>query len=656
MGKKLLILTLLAAFLIGMSALHKHLKKRHLDLAIDSGVGKLLPQDMLVADVNKIEIFAVAKDASDDKANRVTLVREKDGWQLASAFQAPGDKKKIDDLCKAILNMNGEIRPSVPEVLSNFELEEKQALHVNVYGKRGGQDASYHLLFGKKTEGSGQTFVRFAQDTGKVYYVAKDLRREMGLWGNETNKVPQSNHWLERRLLKVEKDKIVGISLVYPDKKLAFAKVEKVQEKKEEKKDDGKKDENKPEAKKEYEWKLTQGGFGKPHKSAAIEAFLNMVASFDAADVVDPQDKARYGLDNPTFRLTLEMEDKSTLAVVAGMPEVGKDAYCVVDGRPNLVYKVASWAFNDVFKKGRDWFDMPTFDLDKANIKELELTRPEGKVSLVRMVEKDKNEEKVSWLNPHHGLKVSKDTAEDIVTKLARVPWEDYTDETNPAALGLASGDFALTVIMKDDSKHTLSLGKHSPVLDGYYMQADGGKLVQVVEKYVYEGLFPTFAKLFTLEPFQVELQEFNLTRDNTSFTLRKTQDKWELVSGDKNYATQSAAIDKLVKTFQPLKAANLTLHQNDVSGRKVVAIASVKGDKDATPYLLNFYERKADEPHQPIAIYDKGWVYWLENSVANAILQGIADYQAKEESKSEAPVKTPDKEETPKTTDNQNK
>ena len=656
MTKKLTILLIVLAVVILLTVTKKNMSLHPTDMATEAGMQTLLPEAVLASELRKVELFVQAKP--DDK---VVLSRTKDGWQLDSAFAAPGDKAKIDGFCAMLKSLSGELRPAAPEILGDFNLNEQQALHVKLHY---GEKELVYLLVGKQVGTGNASFVRQQQDTGKVYMVAKEIRREVGLWGNDTAKSPETNYWLDKKFLKLEKEKISGIALEYPDKKLTFVRDEKKpteEPKTDTKPDDKKPDEKKPDEKKpkEYEWRLAEGGLGKKVKPAAIESFFNALTNnFEGSDVVDPKDTKKWGLATPQFRMTLTLQDNAKYVLLAGVPESGKDAYCMLEGKPGLIYKVTNNNFTELFKKGKDWIDLPKLDIAKDQMKELEITRPEGSVVLSRTIEKPKDdkkdgqqEEKTAWsvLVPATTLLVAKEKADDLLSKLTPLKAEDYTDETNPAALGLATTEYRLTVTMKDDSKHTVLIGKPSATIEGVYAMLDGDKNIYALTKYDYEAMFPEYVKLFVPELLNVQLHEFSLLKDNTPFTLRKSQEQWVVVQGEQTTPANPVSMERLAKLFAPLKATAIAFHQNNIASRKAIATVTVRGTRDQA--ILSIYEKHDGEKLYPVVFVDAKECFWLEEETVKLLLLPADEYQLKPEPSKEDKPEIPKKDE-PKTED----
>ena len=450
MAKKIIPLLVILLILIGLALVKVQRERQTYDITQEMDIKKILPESFAPSEVQKIELYVGAKPQE-----KVVLSKKEESWILESAFNAPGDKEVIQKFLGQLEKLRGELRSSSKESLKMFDLEQEQALHIKLHGKEKDR-LLIHLLAGKKIKDQyNSCFVREAESE-QVYRVNEELRSEVGIWGDASDKAPENTYWLEKNILKLNKDEITGISLQYPDKKLVFEKKEKKAEPKEGEKEP---------SNQEYEWQLTSGGFGKEFKKSELESLLGQVSALRASDVVDPSRKQEWGLEKPAFQLEITLADQKKKTLFAGRPNLTQDGYCSLSDNLELIYKVDSWSFgNEIFRPGSKFFTLPALKLSKSDIKEIELALPAGKVVLSRKETKEKEETKVSWslVSPPCGLSVMKNIADDLANKLESIEFQDYTDETDENALGFSDSPYRLTVTLKDEGKRVLRCGKSS--------------------------------------------------------------------------------------------------------------------------------------------------------------------------------------------------
>jgi hypothetical protein len=98
------------------------------------------------------------------------------------------------------------------------------------------------------------------------------------------------------------------------------------------------------------EWRIVEGGRGVA-KSANVENLLYTLRALKWKEVVTPggQDLARYGLDAPTFEVTLEREGGAEIATVRVGRREGDHAYVKLSALP-AIYSVDAKAIGDLPK------------------------------------------------------------------------------------------------------------------------------------------------------------------------------------------------------------------------------------------------------------------------------------------------------------------
>ncbi|WP_034419578.1 DUF4340 domain-containing protein [Candidatus Entotheonella palauensis] len=215
-------------------------------------------------------------------------------------------------------------------------------------------------MAGKSSGRSG--FVRQAAQN-RVYSVDFDLRTEAGLYGDETDKVPEAKPWLNLQLHDVPKDQVTGVELQLPERRLKLALKKPEPEKPAEKKaEDGEAaSEAKPDApanasEAKPEWELVEPKVSYALKQGVVEGLVSTLRALRGDDVVAPDKMAEYGLDSPPYRavLTVEEEGKDEprqVAVAVGntVSEEDEKRYVRLEQDNSPVYVLPQWSFNQVF-------------------------------------------------------------------------------------------------------------------------------------------------------------------------------------------------------------------------------------------------------------------------------------------------------------------
>lgn len=317
-------------------------------LADEVGFERILPESLTADAIQGIDLYQ-----GDQKDGTVQLRRQGDAWVAASYHNAPVKADKVSKLLDGVSGLEGEVRADKPEVLDAFKLQDSQALHVLLYTDKPDQPEA-HLLAGKSSGRAG--FVRSAEKN-RVYSVDLNLRSEAGLYGDETDKVPEAKPWLNLQLHDVPKDQVTAIELQSPDRRLQLAlkkppEPEKSAEEKAEDKPDPPADA--PEAK--PEWELVEPKVSYSLKQGVVEGLVTTLRALRGDDVVAPDKTAEYGLDSPPYRAVLTVQEEGQdeprqVAVAVGktVSEEDEKRYVRLEQENSPVYLLPKWSFNQVF-------------------------------------------------------------------------------------------------------------------------------------------------------------------------------------------------------------------------------------------------------------------------------------------------------------------
>ncbi len=159
-------------------------------------LAKMAPKGFLSSDVTALEIYRGGKE--DEK---VSLVLKDKRWEVASRFSAPGSGKKINEFLGKLKELEGEYRSDGTGILDDYKLSDEESLHMAVFRKNE-KTPSYHLLVGKSDTYRGR-FVRRAGENA-VYTINVNIASEVGVWGQDTEKVPESQTWLDKTVIDLE--------------------------------------------------------------------------------------------------------------------------------------------------------------------------------------------------------------------------------------------------------------------------------------------------------------------------------------------------------------------------------------------------------------------------------------------------------------------
>ncbi len=548
------ILVIILVVLLGLVIMKQTKKAERPSLIEQAKFEKLIPESLKVDNIVRIELYAGAK--TDEK-----VVLKKDGakWRVSSHFDSPAKKETVEEYLDKIIKLQGEMRVEVPtdDALADYNLKDDQAFHVDVFTSAEGEPA-LKLLVGKSPNYQ-LTFVRKAGER-KIYDGGVNFRQEAGVYGDDTSKAPTPDRWLDKDILKVEKDKITRLAYEMPDKKLVFERKEKEVPQEQSQTNEGPTEgskEGSPEGeqakKKEYEWVLIQGGTGEKYKETGLQNLLGRFANLTATSIVDPTKKADWGLETPAFKLTLSRDGDADVVLEAGRPNPAQSGYVrVASNSEDIVYEVSKYTFEQIFPKGQDLFDLPTLNLDKDKIQQVTIEQPEGKV----VVQKEGNDWKV--VEPVMDLNIQVTTLNTLASALASWKPADYAD--NEADVG----EFNKTITFKAEGEtHTFKFAGNAHSIDGVYVMIDDKPMKWVVNRVdankvllkprdVYEMKVIDFA---TDKVTSVELKEGDVAQ-----TFKKGEGgDWVLVGQDgAETKLINPNVDILLSTLSGLQAEDI--------------------------------------------------------------------------------------------------
>ncbi len=548
------ILVIILVVLLGLVIMKQTKKAERPSLIEQAKFEKLIPESLKVDNIVRIELYAGAK--TDEK---VVLKKDGDKWRVSSHFDSPAKKETVEEYLDKIIKLQGEMRVEVPtdEALADYNLKDDQAFHVDVFTSAEGEPA-LKLLVGKSPNYQ-LTFVRKAGER-KIYDGGVNFRQEAGVYGDDTSKAPTPDRWLDKDILKVEKDKITRLAYEMPDKKLVFERKEKEVPQEQSQTNEGPTEgskEGSPEGeqakKKEYEWVLIQGGTGEKYKETGLQNLLGRFANLTATSIVDPTKKADWGLETPAFKLTLSRDGDADVVLEAGRPNPAQSGYVrVASNSEDIVYEVSKYTFEQIFPKGQDLFDLPTLNLDKDKIQQVTIEQPEGKV----VVQKEGNDWKV--VEPVMDLNIQVTTLNTLASALASWKPADYAD--NEADVG----EFNKTITFKAEGEtHTFKFAGNAHSIDGVYVMIDDKPMKWVVNRVdankvllkprdVYEMKVIDFA---TDKVTSVELKEGDVAQ-----TFKKGEGgDWVLVGQDgAETKLINPNVDILLSTLSGLQAEDI--------------------------------------------------------------------------------------------------
>ncbi len=179
----------------------------------------VLNKDLATAFVTKIEIT----HGSDTKEAIILKKKEQDRWMVESHFGLPAKKYPVDQILKALTDLEGEIRSDSKDVLGDYSLTDDKAVHVRLYGDAANELC--HLLVSPTRAASSKNFVRLSNSNQVLVTQGADLLGELGLWAKEDRLSAKT--FVDFQVLKVDSSKVSRFEVMMSDKRrLGLRKIE----------------------------------------------------------------------------------------------------------------------------------------------------------------------------------------------------------------------------------------------------------------------------------------------------------------------------------------------------------------------------------------------------------------------------------------------
>ncbi len=278
----------------------------------------------------------------------VDLVKNPDGWVVASSWQNKATESRIDGLLKAVNGLSGEFRSDKAEVIGDYGLADSTAVHMRFYQH---ENPVISLEVGNRSQGQQGNFVRKTGDN-TVYLSTVNLLSPLGIYSGP--EMPKDRQFLDLQAVKEDRLAVNSITLHDGKHTLEMQKIFAMVAP-----DSTAPEGSQPQANRSsWEWKLVKPRQASLAKTKA-DGVLGTTVNIRATDVSDPGvESSVYGLDKPTRTATLAMADGSTIVLEFGAqrPTEGDHpagTWMRVKGQ-NTVWVVADYVTNNIFKSVDD--------------------------------------------------------------------------------------------------------------------------------------------------------------------------------------------------------------------------------------------------------------------------------------------------------------
>ena len=333
----------------------------------------------------------------------------------------------------------------------------------------------------------------------------------------------------------------------------------------------------------------------------AVNGITNSLTSLNAEEVVE--DKAsnlrQYGLDSPSFELTVAKKDGKTQRLLIGDDTpTGGNVYAKLADDARVV-SMNSSTKSTLDKTAQDLRDKRLLTFDSDKLTRVELT---SKKQTVEFGKNNQNEWQILQPKP---LRADSFQVEELIRKLKDAKMDaSVTDEdAKKAAASFGSGTVAGTAKVTDNSgAHTIEVRKNK---DDYFAKSSAVEGVYKVSNDLGTALEKGLDDFRNKKLFDFSFSDpskLDVTRDGKTTSYAKTGEKW--FAGTKQ--VDSASLQGFVDKLRDLSAAKfldsgfgtptmeLTVTSNDGKRVEKVQISKpgsdylAKRDNEASVYQLD--------------------------------------------------------------------
>jgi hypothetical protein len=328
-------LGILVGILVVLAVLSTVTRRSRYSTAEDGGFVTILGDSLDPASVQEIEAWL-----GSDPEEPVVLERSGDGWVVKSRWGWKAKPDMVKRLLDDFSGLQGELRASSEDVLTDFQADDEGGLHIVAKGSGGGE--LFHLVAGKSSIRGG-TFVR-KEGSDRVYLTQAGLRSSFGLWGEEPT-APDPKRWIELRVNQTDRTDVDRIVVRDEGSEIVLEKEFPMITPEPAAADSAAADSaaaaSPPEPQPDrHNWTWKPDASGEFDK-AKVDGILGTLCSLYAFDVADPDSAEAYGLTDPERSVEITLASGDTVSVVfGGTTDDGQKTYFRLgqDGKPAVIY------------------------------------------------------------------------------------------------------------------------------------------------------------------------------------------------------------------------------------------------------------------------------------------------------------------------------
>jgi hypothetical protein len=354
-------------------------------------------------EADKIEQVTVTSAAGE----KTTVQKQGTAWQVTSPAAVAADEAELSGIASNLASL--EVQRVVDDQATDFKEYGLDPAKITVAFKSAGKEQT--LLLGNKTPTGGDMYAR-RPESPRVFLVSSFL---------ETTFNKSTFDLRDKTVLKIDREKVERIEVQTPERTLTFLK-------------------------RGEDWRITspidaRADFGGVE---GIVGRLNTspMKSIEAAEVKDPKELAKYGLDKPAAIVRVTA-GSSQAGLAIGKPAAEGTVYARDLSRP-LVFTIES-SLADELKKPADEFRIKDlFDARAFNTTRIEAVRQGQTLAFEK--------EKDTWKQVTPSAK-SADAAKVEALLAALTGARANAFETKMAATGLDTPEIVVTVKFDEGKK-----------------------------------------------------------------------------------------------------------------------------------------------------------------------------------------------------------
>jgi len=437
--------------------------------------------------------------------NTITLKRlGTDEWQMTAPVNAKGDASAVSDFVSFLNNLNfTRVVEESPKDLTPFGLDtpdlkiillmnngETKGVHVGDDHPMGNK-VYLSLLNGSRVLAAGVTKNRLGR---KVH----DLR--------------------DKTILDFKTSQITKIEFIRNGKTLSLKKNEE-------------------------SWEVSEGEISAKGNETEITNLLNTIQSARIEQFVEekPEQLTSYGFNNSklTVKLTTSKASEPLALLIGGGNEHGFYAKAL----PKKNVFTINQSFFDTLNNRKlvDFFNKSLVDFNDDDLAKVALLMDGGSVDLIR---DEKDLQKWTMVKPVN-MKANTATINSLLFDLKNVRIVEFitTHTKNSKKFNFEQPEKEINLTFKNGKTWTLKLGNQTSSPDHYFAQRSDDETVFTLQKSSAESIFRSLYDLKdrTVLKFDDDLvREIQIHDSKQTLTLKKSIDKWKLISPKPSDSIQS--------------------------------------------------------------------------------------------------------------------